>query len=1213
MSSIIVYSTIKDATTLHFTGVIKENVSGIDWKKTIILRGGRRVDENYEVKENDVIFIRKLPAAGVSLVTVAIITGVVSLVVGGVALGISLYNQKKANAQLDAANRAAKAANEKTDALPFIRGARNAAATGQTFPYIIGKTLYTPLRLCPHHYAISGAKGEKQYTYFVFETGFNDLIFEKIKMGETVIKSFTDTTPQNGSYNWDAGTFYDAENKIEIRQSAAFTDNNFNKKIIAIDVGKEIPHEHGDSTKWKDGVIQEMPAGTMRAEIIALFDGLRRYNDGWESETVTLRPQWTNANNPTESDWNDFSTGFIQNGTASNTFTYNSKEQMRFVAAQDFTAAQAYGNIIKLRVLRTTAKEESNARDSVYFLAAQATIYDDKKSSSSNLVAADVLEDDKRERCCRMGIRVIANDNTDGMTDQFSVVVNGVAQTWNGSSWTSARTGTRNLAAWVREIMISDKHGPSMYDAAELDADTFGAWYEYCEQQGFNADGVICKPTRKRDTLNTLCANGNAALVYNPATGKIEVAIDNGRDYSVALLNSDTLRTITTTKKLQRKADGIKAQYVNAAAEYDTDSVIFMRDGGAYDPETDIITEAALQYITEYAHAYKYIWRQMAEESAQPRTAIAHVGFEGAYYPIFDRVDVEHKTITHNTHNVEISGVTWAYGLLDKITLSAPLAFDSGRIYGLIANIVTDTGRAELPIKVSVSGSGTVRTATLNVESDISQSADIIPHAGDYGSIGELDADGEFTTVVKQMKIVNAEETDDGYNLTLVDYNPAVYEYGTMPDYKSNITVIPQNNVVPVKDQRETITMGEAQALNSGTAQAAVDAIHGTKFTNVYKIRDSGETLEEIIAKIDDDARNTSASISISETEILLQVQDVERELIGLIDIQAGSVSALVAGGGATGQLSLSLQLPVIIDGATRDKLIEASTETKVNAVYGLITGTENYGIKGNATNAAVKSLWDDAVAANLIASQIDLSATQINIAAEHVKITSGTGAGQTIIDDGKIRASLIDTLNLIIRDGGSIQSENFIQDTSGWKIFSNGSVQFFDGYFRGLLDCAVMKVSKDNVKVINAQYTTDQTDGFARYINELFPVEGTIGIWYEKTIIELFGNKNYVVLNDTINITSAMRARYGTLGTEVYFDELQADINGTWTTVFKMTSYEPGRPYSTFYYTLYYNYKQIYEQEGVTVLKFSGLPVSDPHDNGRAWVDNGTLKISQG
>ena len=616
MALIHVFDGINRKTTYTFNGRISEHIKDIDWNNSIILRGGFRLNADYEVQPDDVIFIRKTPG---DPVTAAVLVTTTLVLVGGVALGSSINTKNKVQKELDKASKAAKAANDQTNKLPSLRGTRNQPATGQTFPFAIGESLMTPYRLCPAHITIAGTDGSEQYYNAVLEVAFNNILIKSIKMGETVIKDFTGTTtPQNGSYNWDAGVYYDDNNKIEIRQTGAFTDDNFNNKIIYTELNAEIPHRHASNAEesaqieaeWQAGVVQELPANTQKVELIALFDGLRKYeDDGWTEQTITLQPQWTNVNNPTENDWNNFTNGFNQGGAYNNTFTRNTKKQMRFIATQTFTAAQAFEKTIKIRIRRTTPKAESNAQDTVYLMGVQSTIYDAKKSSSTQLVTAAVMESDKRDQCCRIGVRIAANANTNGLLDAISVIESGCARTWNGESWTSAKTPTSNLAAWVLEVMTSPHHKPSQYDDAELDLDTFGALYEYCEEMGFKADGVVTSGTPKKNIIDALLKNANAALVYNRMTGLIEVAIDNGRDYSVALLNSENIISISTTKQFKRKTDGKKVKYINAAAGYDVDSVIFMRDGGEYDPATDTLTETALQYVTSYEHAFKIAWR----------------------------------------------------------------------------------------------------------------------------------------------------------------------------------------------------------------------------------------------------------------------------------------------------------------------------------------------------------------------------------------------------------------------------------------------------------------------------------------------------------------------------------------------------------------------------------------------------------------------------
>lgn len=1113
MALIHVFDGINKHTSYTFSGKIKDHINNVDWENSIILKGGYRIDENYEVQPDDVLYIRKTPTGATALAVTAIVAGVVALVGTGVAVGVSIYNNKKAMAAMEDAQKASKAAADTSGKLPFVKGARNQAATGRSFPYAIGESLMTPYRLCPPHYTIAGERGDEQYYNVVLEVAYNNILIKKIKMGETIIKDFSGVSaPQNGQYTFDAGVYYDARNLIEIRQTGAFTDPEFNKKVVLTELSEEIPHDHaGDDPieneriekEWKAGVVQELASHAQAVELIALFDGLQQYDDGWKSQTITLRPQWTNAANPNESDWNDFTNGFNQNGTYNNTFTYNTKKQMRYVARQEFTAAQAFNKNMKVRVIRTTPKADSSAKDSVYLLAVQTYCYDAKKSSSSQLVAADVLEPTERDKCCRIGVRVAANVNTTGLLDAISVIESGCARTWNGTAWSSAKTPTRNLAAWVLELMTSPHHRPSKYDDAELDLASFGAWYTYCQQQGFNADGVITKNAKKKQTIETLCKNGNAALVYNSMTGKIEVAIDNGRDYSIALLNSENIISISTTKEFKRKITGKKVTYINAAAGYDADSVIFMRDGEAYDPATDTLTETALEYVTDYTHAFKYVWRQMAEEIAQPKIYMVKAGLESAYYPIYSRVELQHKSLKIGIAHGVIKACIWYGGLLREIHLDGAVTFPATGACGVIINCVSDSGRGLLALKVS----GTGKTNILHVETTLRNNAALIPTAGNALSFGKLDINGEFTTVTSTCKITNAEESDNGYTLTLVDYNPALYQYGALPEYRSNLTSVPNGNAQTVEEQRDYITKGESEADAAGAAQVISDEItKGTRFTNVYKIRPVGMSLEDIINRMDDDARNASASISMSADEILLQVQsldeqqrafiaitkeqilaqvdDMAQELTGLINVQAGAVTAIVEGGGAAGQMSLSLNLPIMITAATRAQLVAASTEAKVAAVYALIENTTYYGIKGNASNDDVKALWDDAIAGGLLASQIILNADQIQLAGKTIftsaktnevagsaaaaaqsaaeataaadatekanaaqsaaeataeanrkalinAISQSTTAGQTVIDGGFLKTALIDVENILskkifIKDKGVILSTNY-------------------------------------------------------------------------------------------------------------------------------------------------------------------------------------------
>lgn len=1043
MALIHVYNSIgQDVTTYEANGVLKDVLNNIGWEHAIILKAGKAIPCDYEAQDDDIIFIRKLPKDPVSaLIAVSVVLAVAGIA-AGVAVGAALYNQQLELEEMQKAQKNAKAKNA-IERLPFVKGAQNRAATGQYFPYTIGESLFTPYLLCPPHYTIEGVRGEDQYLNLVLECGFNDILIKKLQMKNTSVKTWNTETPQNGVFNFDAGTYYDSRNRIEIRQTGDFTIDAFNKKIIGVSVNKQIPHEHAGEDaeenariekEWKAGVVQELASNPMAVEVIVLFDGLRKFEeDVWKAQSVTLQVEWTNNPEDAEPVWTPFDSGFVQNGTASNTFEYNTKKQMRYCATQTFTASQGYGKKISVRVKRVTPKAKSNSQENVILLAVQTTCYDAKKSSASALVAAQLLEADKRDKCTRIGIRVVANENTADMLDSFSVIQSGLARVWDktAKSWSASKVPTRNLASWVLEILTSPHHKPSRYADDELDLASFGAWYEYCEKEGFYADGVITRGEKKKNTIDTLCQNGNAALVYNEFTGKIEAAIDNGRPYSVALLNSENIISIQTSKDFKRKTDGKKVTYINRDAGYDADSVVFMRSGKEYNPETDTISITALKYITDYKMAYKYVWRQMAEEAAHPRTVVVKVGAEGAYYPLFSRVEVQHRALPVGLSHSTVKEVKWWGGLLKTITLDGYVDFPQGKRCGVLIHCIDNKGHGICAVEVA----GVGKTDTLKVVSKVRQSADSIPHSGDVLSFGILDTDGGFQAVTRTMKIVNIEPADHGYSLTLKDYNPALYEYGKLPEYKSNITDIPDGNPKSHPSDKGYVTRDELKKVNeqavkqaaleaaAKAAQAAIDVIaRGDTFSDAFQLNGYGTSLENLIDKMDEDARNAKDGLSITKDEILLKVSDTEeglqsyigitkdeilakaddmrRELTALLNVQAGAIHALVKGGGATGQMALTLNLPVMIDEATREKLIKASSLEKVNAVYAKVKDTDYYGIKPDA-GAAIKPLWEDARRAALLASQISLEADQIQFKSDNIFV------------NGKLKADYINVLEL--------------------------------------------------------------------------------------------------------------------------------------------------------------------------------------------------------
>ena len=82
----------KECEKYRFTGRIRDNVR-INFEEFIILKNGERLTPDYEVREDDIIYIRKLPKGTTAAIVMAVV-GVVAAVGAGV---YSYIQQKKIN------------------------------------------------------------------------------------------------------------------------------------------------------------------------------------------------------------------------------------------------------------------------------------------------------------------------------------------------------------------------------------------------------------------------------------------------------------------------------------------------------------------------------------------------------------------------------------------------------------------------------------------------------------------------------------------------------------------------------------------------------------------------------------------------------------------------------------------------------------------------------------------------------------------------------------------------------------------------------------------------------------------------------------------------------------------------------------------------------------------------------------------------------------
>ena len=83
MGRISVYDTLTaEHTNYNANGKLKDIFPEINFKHSLVLKAGNRIDENYEVQPDDVLYVRKVPGAVTTIAIVAVAVAVVAVGVG---------------------------------------------------------------------------------------------------------------------------------------------------------------------------------------------------------------------------------------------------------------------------------------------------------------------------------------------------------------------------------------------------------------------------------------------------------------------------------------------------------------------------------------------------------------------------------------------------------------------------------------------------------------------------------------------------------------------------------------------------------------------------------------------------------------------------------------------------------------------------------------------------------------------------------------------------------------------------------------------------------------------------------------------------------------------------------------------------------------------------------------------------------------------------
>lgn len=833
----------------------------LDFKNCLISVNGKKCDEEYIVKENDIITIRQFPSNEDVMYSIGawLLTPVSSIIQGfstGDWTGFK-GTKKSLRDMFEGEQETIKATNGTTESIPTISGAKNQSGAGRVIPLVIGETMYTPIYAAQAYTDIDpndGSDGENQYLHALYCIGYNNIDLRKVSLGIYPLsvdrqngssKKSLDCSRNEGKniVHYDIGKY---QQKLELRQNGEEVDL-FPQKVVQEDFNTELLHPEDANTML---IVQPFSAKyPQKIQIEIQFQNLIKYdNEGNQTDnSVEIGCAYSLDGGAT---YKPFSAFYAKNSSISiidkgdrdfddnkgqykvTEFKGKKNKAMRFVAEKTFTYDEVFNtdtvtrlknNAVEFKIFRIS--EDKSASDSklqykVYFSSIRTWCYDynatnksafDASIGTKKLVPQIPIIEKYRNMTARLGFKIKAGDELSGQIDELNVVLCSRARYCtiteeNGEktyTWSSVddTVPTNNPAALGLMVLQHPMRGQYAYNDSQLDMDSFGRFYEWCntiDEELINydchkyiANGVLSKEVKTSELVNQILACGHGKLVLNG--NKYGVWFDSPQSTPVMILNNQNVLEASNSKSFSEDIDGYSSKFINCLNDYQEDTIVCVPKNTTKNESEYKLENIEIPYITDAARVYRQCMYNLACRRLRAETWTRKVGVDGNLVEIGNLVVVQDDTIAVGIgEGAEIKSVSVSGNYIKSITVDYPFAVsDAAKTYGVKIQHADKINGVKVVTyelaKFSKIGEYFELVFTGN---GISLDERVVP------AIGDIVAFGIFNRITTDALCFGKKDNGDGtFTLTLVPYQKGIYEAeaGAIPKFISNVTSPKEN------------------------------------------------------------------------------------------------------------------------------------------------------------------------------------------------------------------------------------------------------------------------------------------------------------------------------------------------------------------------------------------------------------------------------------
>ena len=268
-------------------------------------------------------------------------------------------------------------------------------------------------------------------------------------------------------------------------------------------------------------------------------------------------------------------------------------------------------------------------------------------------VNGNVLDNSILPKVNQIAFEATAYKGLSGTIKKFNYMAAARIPIWNGTDWNTVNESS-NPAAIIRYLLTDTLANPRPISPDLIDNDSLVMLYDWCNEQGYKADGIVTEATKTLDVINEILKNCQGGMIPL-LNGKHTFTVDGNQKTPKGMFNQHNSWDFTWTPSLGRLTEAIRASFTDNE-DYTQDEVtVYWYDGAVHTEIKEGTTDADyqlvkkdLKYVQDRASVIKSITYELLCTQTKRNNFEFSVNLEALNMTLLDRVYVSNSSNMQN-------------------------------------------------------------------------------------------------------------------------------------------------------------------------------------------------------------------------------------------------------------------------------------------------------------------------------------------------------------------------------------------------------------------------------------------------------------------------------------------------------------------------------------------------------------------------------------